>query len=159
DHFTPGIGVDPSSSGGTARLGIAYYYYPQANCTDTTCQLNAAFVSSADGGSTWSAPTQLAGPMTLAWLPNTSQGRMFGDYISTSVLAGGNAVTVIPVGHAPSGSTFDLGMYAPVGGLPIGGVGGNTVTVTNPGNQTGAVGTAASLQITATDSASGQTLT
>jgi len=35
---------------------------------------------------------------------------------------------------------------------------GNTVTVTNPGNQTGAVGTAASLQIKATDSASGQTL-
>jgi hypothetical protein len=36
---------------------------------------------------------------------------------------------------------------------------GNTVTVTNPGNQAGTVGTAASLQITATDSASGQTLT
>ncbi len=37
--------------------------------------------------------------------------------------------------------------------------GGNTVTVTNPGSQTGTVGTAVSLQITATDSASGQTLT
>jgi subtilase family serine protease len=36
---------------------------------------------------------------------------------------------------------------------------GNTVTVTNPGNQTGTVGTAVSLQISATDSASGQTLT
>ena len=36
---------------------------------------------------------------------------------------------------------------------------GNTVTVTNPGSQTGTVGTAASLQIKATDSASGQTLT
>jgi Putative Ig domain len=35
---------------------------------------------------------------------------------------------------------------------------GNTVTVTNPGNQTGTVGTAVSLQIQATDSASGQTL-
>ena len=35
---------------------------------------------------------------------------------------------------------------------------GNTVTVTNPGSQTGTVGTAASLQIAATDSASGQTL-
>jgi subtilase family serine protease len=35
---------------------------------------------------------------------------------------------------------------------------GNTVTVTNPGNQTGTAGTAASLQIKATDSASGQTL-
>jgi len=39
------------------------------------------------------------------------------------------------------------------------GGGGNTVTVTNPGNQTGTVGTAVSLQIHATDSATGQTLT
>src|SRR5205807_6908491 len=36
---------------------------------------------------------------------------------------------------------------------------GNTVTVTNPGNQTGTVGTAASVQIKASDSAAGQTLT
>jgi len=39
-----------------------------------------------------------------------------------------------------------------------GGTTGNTVTVTNPGNQTGTVGTAASLQLQATDSASGQAL-
>jgi hypothetical protein len=37
--------------------------------------------------------------------------------------------------------------------------GGNTVTVTNPGSQVGYVGTAVSLQIHASDSASGQTLT
>jgi serine protease len=40
-----------------------------------------------------------------------------------------------------------------------GGSTGNTVTVTNPGSQSGTVGTAASLQISASDSASGQTLT
>jgi endo-1,4-beta-xylanase len=39
-----------------------------------------------------------------------------------------------------------------------GGTGVNTVTVTNPGTQAGTVGTAASLQIHATDSAAGQTL-
>ena len=39
------------------------------------------------------------------------------------------------------------------------GGGGNTVTVTNPGNQTGTVGTATSLQMQATDSQSGQTFT
>ncbi|MEV6006063.1 putative Ig domain-containing protein [Streptomyces sp. NPDC051976] len=161
DHFVPGIGVDPAGSGSTARLGLTYYYYPSAACTDTTCQLDAGFVSSGDGGTTWTAPTQLAGPMTLAWLPDTSQGRMFGDYISTSVLPGGNAYPVVPIAHAPNGSTFDVGMYAPSGGLPIGGgqPPGNTVTVTGPGNQTGTVGTAASLQIQATDSASGATLT
>lgn len=37
--------------------------------------------------------------------------------------------------------------------------GTNTVTVTNPGSQAGTVGTAKSLQISASDSASGQTLT
>jgi F5/8 type C domain/Beta-1,3-glucanase/Putative Ig domain len=37
--------------------------------------------------------------------------------------------------------------------------GGNTVTVTNPGSQTSTVGTAVSLQMQASDSASGQTLT
>jgi Zn-dependent metalloprotease len=36
---------------------------------------------------------------------------------------------------------------------------GNTVTVNNPGNQTGTVGTPRTLQVTASDSASGQTLT
>ena len=41
----------------------------------------------------------------------------------------------------------------------VGGGSGNTVTVTNPGNQTSTVGTAVSLQIHASDSASGQTLT
>jgi hypothetical protein len=47
-----------------------------------------------------------------------------------------------------------------IGGLVSGSTStGNTVTVTNPGSQTSTVGTAASLQITATDSASGQTLT
>ncbi|MGN5382056.1 hypothetical protein ACQ4WX_47945 [Streptomyces lasalocidi] len=99
--------------------------------------------------------------MTLAWLPNTTQGRMFGDYISTSVLSGGNAVTVLPIAHAPSGSTFDVAMYAPTGGLPIGTgqPGGNTVTVTAPGDQTGTVGTTASLQITAADSSSSARLT
>jgi hypothetical protein len=39
-----------------------------------------------------------------------------------------------------------------------GGTGGNTVTVTNPGSQAGTVGTAVSLQVSASDSGSGQTL-
>ncbi|MGE5292361.1 MAG: cellulose binding domain-containing protein [Micromonosporaceae bacterium] len=43
--------------------------------------------------------------------------------------------------------------------IPAGSNNGNTVTVTSPGNQSSTVSTAASLQIHATDSASGQTLT
>jgi hypothetical protein len=42
--------------------------------------------------------------------------------------------------------------------VPTGSGTGNTVTVTGPGNQNGTVGTAASLQIQASDSGSGQTL-
>src|SRR6202012_544760 len=48
---------------------------------------------------------------------------------------------------------------AQVWNLPSGTTTTNTVTVSNPGGQTATVGTAASLQVSATDSASGQTLT
>jgi hypothetical protein len=138
DHFTPGLDVDTSTSGATARIGLAYYYYPTASCTSSTCQLDIGFISSVNGGTSWSTATQLAGPMTLSWLPNTSQGRMFGDYISTSVVAGGNAYTVIPVANAPTGSTFDLAMYVPTGGLAVTG-GSNTAASsrTAPATSTG----------------------
>ena len=49
-------------------------------------------------------------------------------------------------------SIYEFQVYAATGT-------GNTVTVTNPGTQTWTAGTAASLQIQASDSASGQTLT
>jgi hypothetical protein len=123
DHFIPGIGVDPSSSGASTRIGLTYYFYPTANCTAASCRLAAGFVSSVNGGTSWSTATQVAGPMNLSWIPDTSQGRMFGDYISTSVRAGGNAYPVIPVGNAPTGSAFDLAMYAPTAGLPVTGGG------------------------------------
>ena len=121
DHFAPGLAVDKSTSGATARIGLTYYYYPTASCTASTCQLDVGFISSTNGGSTWSAPVQIAGPMTLSWLPNTSQGRMFGDYISTSILAGGNAYPVIPVATAPVGSTFHVPMVVPTGGMWVSG--------------------------------------
>ena len=54
--------------------------------------------------------------MTVSWPPNTSHGRMFGDYISTSVLPGGPAFPVIPVANTLSGGLFDLPMYIPTGG-------------------------------------------
>jgi hypothetical protein len=127
DHFTPGIAVDPSTSGTTARIGLAYYYYPTASCTASTCQLDAGYISSVNGGASWSAATQLAGPMTLSWIPNTSQGRMYGDYISTSIVAGGNAYPVLPIATAPTGSTFNLAMYVPTGGLAV--TGGGNVSI------------------------------
>jgi hypothetical protein len=104
DHFIPGLAVDKSTSGGSARLGLAYYYYPNGKCSASNCQLLVGYVSSANGGGSWTAPTQLAGPMSLSWLPNTSQGRMVGDYISTS-FSGSAAIPVFAVASAPTGGT------------------------------------------------------
>src|ERR1051325_5087156 len=84
DHFLPGIAVDPTTSGGSAHIGITYYYYPQTSCSTSTCQLNVGFIESTDGGASWSSPVQVAGPFKVTWFPNTSQGYMVGDYISTS---------------------------------------------------------------------------
>jgi subtilase family serine protease len=63
---------------------------------------------------------------------------------------------------AETGYDGPTGIGTPDGitGLETGGTStGNTVTVNNPGSQTGTVGTAVSLQISGSDSASGQTLT
>ena len=116
DHFIPGLAVDKSTSGSTAHLGLTFYFYPETACTAATCQLNVGFTSSTDGGATWGAATQLQGPMTLSWLANTSQGRMVGDYISTS-FAGGLAHGVFAVANPPVGTVFDEAMYTPATGL------------------------------------------
>ena len=83
------------------------------------------------------------------------------------ITSGNNDYTGTNSGKFTAGTGFDMasGLGTPDGaGLPAalcggGGTTGNTVTVTNPGSETGTVGTAVSLQIKATDSASGQTLT
>jgi hypothetical protein len=120
DHFIPGLAVDRSSSDATARLVLTFYDYPNANCTTATCQLDVGFVTSADGGDSWSTNTQIAGPMALRWLPSTTQGFMVGDYISTS-FSGGPAYPAIAVAHAPTGGVFDEATYTVGGGLTVAG--------------------------------------
>jgi hypothetical protein len=88
DHFIPGLAVDQSTSGSGAHLGLSFYYYPNAACSVSTCQLDAAFISSSDGGGHWGGEVPLTGPMNLTWLALTTQGYMVGDYISTSFLSG-----------------------------------------------------------------------
>jgi hypothetical protein len=119
DHFIPGIGVDRSTSGASARIGLTYYYYPTVACSAATCQLNVGYVSSTNGGTSWSAATNLTGPMALSWLANTSQGRMVGDYISTSLPSGGQAWPTIAVAAQPSGGVFNEAMHVPTGGLAV----------------------------------------
>jgi hypothetical protein len=123
DHFIPGVAVDPATSGGTAHIGVTFYFYPVANCTTTTCRLNAGFTSSTDGGTTWSKGLRIFGPLGLKWLPLTDQGYMVGDYISTSFSAG-KAFPVIAtattgtcaVGQITSCHEF---MVAPARGLAV----------------------------------------
>lgn len=117
DNFIPGVAVDKSTSGSTAHIAVTYYFYPTANCSSSTCQLDVGYISSTAGGSSWGASTQLAGPMTLSWLPNTTQGRMVGDYISTSFNSSGLAHGLFAVSNAPTGSTFDQAMYTNATGL------------------------------------------
>ena len=135
DHFIPGLAVDNSTSDGSARLVVTFYFYPNANCTTTTCQLNVGFSTSADGGATWTSNTQLAGPMSLTWLPNTTQGFMVGDYISTSFVGGGTpAFPAFAVANAPSGSTFDEAIFTVKGGLSMGGSANPASDQTNAGS-------------------------
>jgi len=122
DHFIPGLAVDNSTSDGSAHLVVTFYYYPNANCTTSTCQLDVGTSTSADGGATWTSKKQIAGPMSLTWLANTSQGVMVGDYISTSFV-GGPAFPAFAVASAPTGSTFNEATFTVKGGLSVGGSG------------------------------------
>ncbi len=118
DHFLPGLAVDPATSGGHVALGVVYYYYPVSACGGS-CELDAGWVSSTDGGKHWSAPTQLAGPMSLSWLPDTTEGRMVGDYMSASFV-GGAPHPVYVAANPPTGSSdcslpstvCDVALYA-----------------------------------------------
>lgn len=114
DHFIPGIGVDRTTQGSTAHLGITYYYYPNASCTTSTCRLNVGFIGSPDGGDSWGQPVRVAESARLTWLANTTQGPMVGDYISTSFTADGTATTSVAFAHAPTNGVYDEAMYAPL---------------------------------------------
>jgi hypothetical protein len=119
DHFIPGIAVDPSTSGNTAHLALAFYFYPNANCTAADCQLQVGFVSSTDGGSNWSTGTTLTStPMNLSWLANTTQGNMVGDYISTS-FSNGKAFPIFVNASAPNGATLNEALFTTKVGLTI----------------------------------------
>ena len=119
DHFIPGIAVDKNTSGASAHVAIGYYYYPNVSCTFLTCALDIGYISSANGGSTWSAATQLRGPMTMSWLPNTTQGRMVGDYMSTSYDSAGLAHPVFAEAYVPTAGGTDCATATPNCNQPL----------------------------------------
>lgn len=110
EHLTAGLAVDSSTSGSGAHLAVTYYYWANAGCTASTCQIHAGLATSINGGATWSQHYTLGGPTVATWWANTDAGYMTGDYISTSI-ASNRAVTVIPLAQAPNGQQLKQSMY------------------------------------------------
>jgi hypothetical protein len=122
DHQTPALAIDPQSSAGAVRVGIKYFELPNSPCTRASCQVQSAFVTTADGGASWSSRTPLGpGPAPVSYFPQATLpppsdgnpvGRMPGDYESVSY-AGGIAVALFPIARTPpNATTFDVSMNA-----------------------------------------------
>src|SRR6185437_14174683 len=87
-------------SGSTGQLGLTYYFYPSGSTS-----LSVGFLSSTNAGSTWSAPQTVISGMPTTWAATSSQGRMVGDYISTSYDTNGLAHGVFSTASAPTSGT------------------------------------------------------
>ncbi|AEW96830.1 putative Ig domain-containing protein [Streptantibioticus cattleyicolor] len=117
------------------------------------------------GGTSASSPI-IASVYALAGTPAANSYPASYPYAHTSALndvTSGSNGSCSPSYLCTAGPGYDgpTGLGTPNGtaAFTSGSSTGNTVTVTNPGNQSTVVNTAASLQIKASDSASGQTLT
>jgi hypothetical protein len=100
DHFIPGLAVNKATSGSGAQLGLTYYFFPSGST-----QLSVGFISSSNAGSTWATAQTIASGMPTTWAATTSQGRMVGDYISTSYGSDNLAHGVLATAGAPSSGT------------------------------------------------------
>jgi hypothetical protein len=114
NYYVSGFGIDETTSGVTAHLGLTFYYYP-ANCFNN-CSLSVGFVSSINGGSSWSTKIRLGGPIPGSWI---AQGNnKVGDYIATS-FCNGRAFPIFALATAPSGGHFNEAMYTIQGGIGV----------------------------------------
>ena len=116
----------------------------QTGTVGTAASLQIHASDSASGQTLTYTASGLPAGLTI----NSSSGLISGT--ATTAGSSGTLVTATDTTGAKGSASFTW---------TINSAGGNTVTVTNPGNQTGTVGTAVSLQVHASDSASGQTLT
>ncbi len=149
--FAPG-GSTGTDTTGTPSVTISYTSSNTVTVTNpgnqtstvgTAVSLQIGATDSASGQTLTYSATGLPAGLSI----NSSTGLISG----TPTRAGTSSVTVTATDTTgASGSASFTWTVNPLN---------NTVTVTNPGNQTSTVGTAVSLQIQATDSASGQTLT
>jgi hypothetical protein len=100
DHFIPGLAVNKATSGSAAQLGLTYYYYPSGST-----QLSVGVSTSSNAGTTWSTPQTIISGMSSTWAATTSQGRMVGDYISTSYGSDNLAHGIFGAANAPTSGT------------------------------------------------------
>ncbi len=110
DYFIPGLGADRSTFAPDVSLALVYYYYPQANCTFSTCQLIGGFITSSDGGETWAAPVDVTQPMAISWLPDTVSGRMVADYLGADFTEDGVPHPIFAAAFQPAGPSCALGV-------------------------------------------------
>jgi hypothetical protein len=93
EHFVAGIGVTPGTSGSTAQLTLDFYEM-NANCTASTCLVDAVTTTSNDGGTTWAPVSKLNTVSWRAyWMAMSTLGRMLADYqtiayVGTTPVAG-----------------------------------------------------------------------
>ena len=100
DHTLPGV----AASGST--VDVTYY-------TDVAGTLQVGHIASTNGGSTWGTPATLSGTMAVTDAPNTSQGYMVGDYISSAFGSDGLVHPVWAFAVAPpSGGLFNQPLFS-----------------------------------------------
>lgn len=99
DGVLPAIGIDAS----TGRIAIAYLRNRPAG-------VDVELVRSRGPG--WGSPQRLSAQnMPLTWMPDTTSGRMLGDYISVHY-AGGRPLVVWVLASEPVDSTLRQAVYA-----------------------------------------------
>ncbi len=102
DAVLPAIGIDPASG----RVTIAYMRSKGA------AGIDVELTSSAGAPAVWSTPRRLsAQTMPLTWMPDTTSGRMLGDYISVHY-ASGRPLVVWVLASEPVGASFRQAVYA-----------------------------------------------
>ncbi|HEX4745728.1 MAG TPA: hypothetical protein VFU99_02495 [Gaiellaceae bacterium] len=97
----PAIGADPTRG----RVAITYMRSSAAG-------IDVELVVSLGSTAAWSAPRRLsAQSMPLEWMPNTTSGRMLGDYISVQY-ARGRPLVVWVLANEPVAGSFRQAVYA-----------------------------------------------
>ena len=101
DAVLPAIGIDAA----TGRVAIAYMRSRPAG-------IDVELTVSPGAPESWSAPRRLsAQSMPLRWMPDTTSGRMLGDYISVHY-ARGRPLVVWVLATEPVGTSFRQAVYA-----------------------------------------------